>query len=395
MKQNRVVVYTAIAGGVDDLIQHKYRSLDFDYVCFSDRPIDEPGTWDVRIMEESQLDDVRKAKFYKLFPHELFPEYLYSIWVDGNIDILDDSLEKRAQELIDDNALIAANVHPQRNCAYEEMNACISMGKDDAETILRQADFMESNGFPRNVGLYAMGVIYRQHQNCKVIQLMDDWWWMIKNFSRRDQISFMYVLYKNNMNCDVLFKKNIYNNPAFSIKKHSRVIYAKLMIDMGDGFNYKNMIIQRFVAKENTTTEITFDFGEISKIERLRLSPFDTGVGRVKIIGIVLHGFDNQITNINIKKIKYNGFIKGGYTVFHTFNPIFDIPINGWVKKIVVSGIFNIEKEMVGKQIISNELERIHIAFLGKLRKAILWLPRKLQPLLKKSFLNIFRSRDL
>ena len=391
MKHNKVVIYTAIAGGIDDLIQHKYRSPEFDYVCFSDRPVDEPGMWDVRLIEGSQLDDVRKAKYYKLFPHELFPEYLYSVWVDGNIDVLDDTLENRVLELISNDTLIAANIHPHRSCSYEEANACVSMGKDDTEVILRQVDFMESNGFPRDLGLFAMMLICRKHQERKVIQLMVDWWWMIQNFSRRDQISFMYVLFKNNMNCAVLFKQDIYNDPAFSFKKHSKIIYAKLMVDTGDGFSYKNMIIQRFLAKKESITEMSFDLGKISKVKRLRLYPFDTGVGRIKLLSIDLYSFDNQLVNIEMRNIKSNGFLmKDGYIAFQTFNPTIEILVNDWVGKIVVSGIFSIEKEMVSKQIISNKLEMIHKSFFWKLREAALWLPRNLYALSKKCLSQIY-----
>jgi hypothetical protein len=223
---------------------------------------------------------------------------------------------------------------------------------------------------------------------------MVDWWWMIQNFSRRDQISFMYVLNKNNMNCAVLFKQDIYNNPAFSFQKHSRVIYAKMMVDTGDGFTYKNMIIQRFLVKEGSTTEMNFDLGTVSKIKRLRLSPFDTGVGKIKLTGIVLHSFDNQLVNLDIKKIKSNGVLEeNGYTVFQTFDPFFDIPASNWFGKIVISGIFNIEKEMTSKQIISNKLERMHTSFFGKLREVVLWLPRRLHTLPKKiSPSNLLKS---
>jgi hypothetical protein len=378
MRQNKVVIYTAIAGGVDDLIQHSYRSEDFNYVCFSDRPIDNPGIWEVRLMKKSQLDDVRKAKYYKLFPHELFSEYQHSVWVDGSIDIRDDSLEKKVFALIRDSALIAANVHPHRTCSYEEANACISMGKDDAETILRQVDFMKSNGFSQDLGLYELMIIYRRHQDRKVIKLMADWWWMIKTFSRRDQISFMYALNKNHMVCTKLFEQDIRTNPAFSLKKHSTFFYAKMMVDTGNGYNYKNMVIKRFAAKKNSIIEMGFDLGNIHKIKRIRFTPFNTGVGKIKLTGITLESSNDQLINIESKNLKSNGFQEGDYVVFHTFNPIFEAQVDSWAWKIIVSGIFDIENETESRQIISNMLKMMQASVFWKMRKAILWLSREL-----------------
>lgn len=378
MRQNKVVLYTAVAGGVDGLIQHQYRSPRFDYVCFSDHPIDKPGIWEVRLMQESLSDDVRKAKYYKLFPNVLFPEYLYSIWVDGNIDILDNSLEKRVFELIDNDVLIAANIHPQRSCAYEEANACINMGKDNPEVILRQTDFMKANGFPRNAGLYALMIICRKNHSREVIQLMNEWWQMIEGFSRRDQISFMYVLYKSNMECTVLFKQDIYKDPAFYFKKHSTVFYAKLMLDTGSGYNYKDMIIQRFVTDGTSIIKMEFDLMDMFKVEQIRLFPFDTGVGGVKLTSIKLQGFDGQNKSIDIKSIRSNGVLQAdGYFTFKTFGPIMDIPVSGRFQKIIISGVFKVESQLASKQIISRDLERIYASPFVKFSKVIFGLLRK------------------
>lgn len=378
MRRNKVVIYTAIAGGGDGLIQHQYRSPEFDYVCFSDCPIDEPGMWEVRLMQDTFLDDVRKAKYYKFFPNALFPDHLYSVWIDGNIDVLDNSLEKRVIELIDSDSLMAANIHPQRTCAYEEANACINLGKDDLGVILRQIDYMKTSGLPRDAGLYALMIIYRKHQNREVIHLMDEWWWMIENFSRRDQISFIYVLYKRNMNCEVLFERDIYADPAFSFKKHATVFYVKLMVDTGGGFNYKNMVTRRYVTDGASLIEMEFDLSDMPEFERIQLYPFDTGVGGVKLNSISLQDFDCQDIRVDIKKIRSNGILQAdGYLTFKTFGPTIDIPVSGCFQKIVISGIFKVENQVVSKQIISRELERVNSVPFVKFGKEAFSLLRK------------------
>jgi hypothetical protein len=376
MVQSKVVIYTAIAGDIDKLIQHRYKSPMFDYVCFSDRPIKESGIWEIRQMQGSLLDLVRKAKYYKLFPHILFPNHLYSIWVDGNIDVLDDSLEKRVRELIDNDVTMAANKHPQRVCAYEEANACIEMKKDDPEVILRQVNFMRSNGLPRDLGLYALMIIFRKHHDDEVVQFMKQWWWMIKKFSRRDQISFMYVLYKSKMRPDILFEKDIYNHPAFSFTRHSVPFYSKLAVDTGGGFDFKGMSIKRFTSQKETELDLLFDLDTDLTVKRFRLIPFDTGVGKVKLKEIVLQGLDGQLEKVDLQKMKHNGVLqKDGFIVFRTFNPYFELFVDKQIGGIAVSGVFNVESRLVAEGILAEELEKLHVSFFRKVVRRVLRLP--------------------
>ena len=45
-------------------------------------------------MHHTALDNNRKAKEYKVLPHKFLKNYKYSLWIDSNIDILSDTLEK-------------------------------------------------------------------------------------------------------------------------------------------------------------------------------------------------------------------------------------------------------------------------------------------------------------
>jgi hypothetical protein len=396
MKRNKVVIYTAIAGGIDNLIQHSYRSPYFDYVCFTDRPVGESGMWEIRLIEENYLDEVRKAKFYKVFPQNFFPEYQSSIWIDGNIDVVGPDLEKRVMELMSEDTLIATNIHPHRNCIYEEANACLRMGKDEPEPILRQIDFMRSAGFPEDIGLYEMGLIYRKHLDQKVVQLMNDWWWMIKTFSRRDQLSFMYVLYKSNIGCVQFFQNDVRSHPSFSLKPHGRVFYSMLMVDTGTGFNDKEIFIQRCVVNDTSVIEITFTLNKLMIIKRLKLVPFDTGVGKIKLSSIVLESSGNRFTNLDLNKVTFNGALqKDGFIEFKTFDPIFNIPVNGQVSKVIVTGQFKVESKITSERIISREIEDIHNSYAWKLGNLILWLPRKIYVLFVKIFPSLVKKLNI
>ena len=49
---------------------------------------------------------------------------------------------------------------------------------------------------PKYYGLAEDNLIFRKHCD-KTAKLMDEWWYMVENYSKRDQLSFMYILWKN------------------------------------------------------------------------------------------------------------------------------------------------------------------------------------------------------
>ena len=71
-------------------------------------------------------------------------------------------------------------------------------GKEKTNVIENIENFLQQQGMPRNFGLNETNIIYRKH-TANVKKLMDDWWFMIENYSKRDQLSFSYVLWKNSI----------------------------------------------------------------------------------------------------------------------------------------------------------------------------------------------------
>lgn len=206
----KIIVYTANSGAYDSLRTHSYLSKQFDYICYTDTKVKGLHGWEIRPMKEfDNKDSVRKARLYKILPHKLFPEYDYSIWVDANWDVIGNSLEKKVLELIKKDSVLAFCPHPDRNCVYDECQAVVDLNKDSRKIVDKQKKFLKEENYPRSNGLYASGFIFRKHNDRKIKAIMEDWWEQIQKFSRRDQLSLNYVLWKNNFNnVDLLFPKN-------------------------------------------------------------------------------------------------------------------------------------------------------------------------------------------
>ncbi|WP_304125278.1 glycosyltransferase [Methanosphaera cuniculi] len=201
-KDKKMVVYTAITGGFDDLVTPSVINEDFDYVCFTDNPELKSDFWDIRLItgKENELDNIRKARRFKMFPHIYLSEYDYSLWIDGNFDIIAD-VEDYIKEYSKNNKLLAIP-HDARDCIYEEAHATIEANKDYPDIVELEMDKYEKEGFPHNYGLIASGIIFRDHHDPEVIKLMEDWFSEVMNYSQRCQLSFNYVCWKNNFQYD-------------------------------------------------------------------------------------------------------------------------------------------------------------------------------------------------
>ena len=73
---------------------------------------------------------------------------------------------------------------------------------------------------PQNYGLAETNILYRNHSQ-NIINLMEEWWEMIKNYSKRDQLSFTYILWKNGITLEnkrIMNSKTDYKN--FLVFKH-------------------------------------------------------------------------------------------------------------------------------------------------------------------------------
>ena len=87
IKNNKIAIYTAFTGNYDELKEPEFIDENCDYICFTDKNDLESDFWEIREMDDSFLDNNRKAKQYKIFPNKFLSEYKYSFWLDGTFKI--------------------------------------------------------------------------------------------------------------------------------------------------------------------------------------------------------------------------------------------------------------------------------------------------------------------
>jgi glycosyltransferase involved in cell wall biosynthesis len=341
IKNNKIVIYTAFTGDYDSLKEPEFIDDNCDYVCFTDNPNLSSDFWEIRLMDESTLDNNRKAKQYKVLPHNYFPDYKYSFWLDGTFKIKG-SIREYIYEFIRADSPILCVIHTERDCAYEELTASVKIPRYPRAVMEEQLIKYDKEGFPKHYGLPVLGAIFREHNNPEIIKLMEDWWSEIIEFSNQDQLSFSYVAWKNNIHPSV-----------------GKVYYWDNKYWAKEGEYHHKVVLSTPVTSDNLRAKIGEEVDSLKSYDSINLSKEEIYLLINDVKGLKSHDFDkggrigyydlqiNDILNSNSfniskpfrdieSKIKSNPYF---YTVskskFH-FNKYLGI-----YKRIKASGLFN------------------------------------------------------
>ena len=204
----KIAIYTSIFGKYDVLHENQFQMKGVDYLCFTDEKL-QSNTWNIIPSISIYEDPNRNAKKYKILPHRYLKEYDYSIWIDGNILVISDIrdlVKKSNYQVFDHNKTIL----DPRDCIYQEYNAIMQLGqqsgnyKDNPQVMRKQVSRYLEEGYPQNNGLATNPILLRKHNDLDIMKTMEDWWVEIKYGSRRDQLSFNYVAWKNNFKFNYL-----------------------------------------------------------------------------------------------------------------------------------------------------------------------------------------------
>ncbi|WP_075340870.1 glycosyltransferase domain-containing protein [Tenacibaculum agarivorans] len=218
---NKIVIYTGAFGENYGFIPQK--KIDgVDFFCFTDDETKIVSPWKPMKLKFDSNNEVLKNRHPKLLPHEYFKDYDISIYIDSNFLIIG-NIHKLLDSL--DDFKMATFDHSQsddaRNCIYKEYNAILELGKsrgvfkDDPDIMKKQIDSFKSEGYPENNGLIKGGLLIRKHNDSEVIKVMEDWWEMVSTRSKRDQLSFNYVAWKNNFTSKIIAGDLRRGNPYF------------------------------------------------------------------------------------------------------------------------------------------------------------------------------------
>lgn len=222
----RIAVYTAVFSSYDKLLEPKFLPDNCDFFLFSDSvTIPEGSAWKARELPDSvqkemqYFSPVKKNRYLKMHPDLLFPEYNYSVYVDGNLLLYTDPTEyiNRLSKYG-----ISFYTHYRRRCVYEELQAVSARHRMTVKHIKEVERFLLDACMPEKYGLLECPVIARQHHQPECQKLMEEWWELFRRFPYRDQVLLPYVLFKNGIRTEELglLGSNVWNDPGIRRIEH-------------------------------------------------------------------------------------------------------------------------------------------------------------------------------
>lgn len=222
IKGRRIVVYTCIAGAYDRLIEPVVKENRVDFVVFTDQQVPSGSAWvkqDISQLKSYQtFSPVKLNREIKIRPY-LFLDYDYSIYVDGNIQVVG-AMTPVVRAMGD--AALGLHFHSARDCIYDEMYGIRHLGKADMTLVNRQIKAYRKERFPSHSGLYENSIILRDHRNQSVRDLMEAWWQEYVKYPTRDQLSLPYVIWKTNFDRSGIYVlgNRLDHNPRFNRENH-------------------------------------------------------------------------------------------------------------------------------------------------------------------------------
>ena len=223
--KGRIAVYTCIVG-LSEMIEPPYFvSENCDYYIFTDMDIPQDYVWkkiDIAMLSLPCDSPNEINRYIKLHPHEFFKDYEYSLYVDGNIQIVTDVLPMVNK--MTEKEIIALHAHDRRSCAYKEAKVFFDIPRlrKFAQAADRQMAAYRERGFPEDFGLFENPIIIRKHNDLVCQEVMDLWWEQLVTYSMRDQLSLPYVLWKLKIPEDKIhiMGANLRENPRFIQIQH-------------------------------------------------------------------------------------------------------------------------------------------------------------------------------
>lgn len=215
----RIAVYSCIVGQYDSIIEPIYKEDDIDYLIFTDQDLPKNSSWSKReirgLPEYRQLKAAQLNRKIKILQTQELLEYDYTIYIDGNIEIV-----SGVSPIIANMGQYGLGVHyhRRRDCIYDEVVSVKHLKRITGKDMDEQVNAYMRDGFPKHFGMYENSILIRNNRDVDTIDLMKTWWEEYLRYPTRDQLSLPYVIWKTgyNKNKVYILGNDIERNPRFN-----------------------------------------------------------------------------------------------------------------------------------------------------------------------------------
>lgn len=199
---DRIAIYTCITNNYDQLNEPLFIEENCDYYFITDKEGKQRVT-ESSVYKVIDIDDVTpgelaspkdKNRYCKSHGYEIFKDYKYSIYLDGNIQIVQPIVS--LLELMGEVG-VASHKHPYADDLYEEamsLSLRERIAKEEADKTIK---WFYDSGMPRFYGMVEGGVILCDNHNSTAKELLDKWFDNYNNgAAKRDQMYIAFSLWE-------------------------------------------------------------------------------------------------------------------------------------------------------------------------------------------------------
>lgn len=183
----KVAVITAIFDDYDTLkpvLRQEGVDVEWMFVTDTIPDFETAEGWTIVYEPQPGVHPNRAAKLPKMLPWK-YTDAEASVWIDGSFRIVSPTFVRDVLAFANP---IAQFKHPWRDCAYDEIQECVAVKKYSQTGLEAQGEAYRAEGHPRHWGLWATGVIARQHTP-EVKTFGERWYHDINTWSYQDQVS--------------------------------------------------------------------------------------------------------------------------------------------------------------------------------------------------------------
>ena len=196
-----IIVYTSLIGENEGLNKQPYLNQSrIRHVCLTDDKNLKSNDWEIIQVERILPGDPhRSQRNCKLRPHLFFPNYKYSLYLDNTV-VLKKDTESFIEYILNNyeynekSLFLSIPFHSFRDNLISEFNECSNLNLDDQLKLQEQLYFYLSiNSKYLKQKPYWCGVIFRNHNNEKIIKFSEIWFSNVCRYSKRDQLSVIHA----------------------------------------------------------------------------------------------------------------------------------------------------------------------------------------------------------
>lgn len=183
-----VTLLTAVYDNYDSLREICVQDIPHEAICVTDNPNLASETWNVIYEPRPDRHPNLAAKSPKMCPWR-YTDADLTIWLDASFEIISYDFLAAVSKF----APLGQFSHPDRACIYAEGNYSTGLRKySDLPLEAQMADY-RNRGHPEHWGLWATGVIVRQHTP-EIEAFGEAWLAECEKWSFQDQVSEAVIL---------------------------------------------------------------------------------------------------------------------------------------------------------------------------------------------------------